>query len=856
MEETILLKHEIAILEDETMISSDLREHLQRLISKELPILTFNDIDGLNGIELKSGYAFIYILDINLGHKREREGLQAIHRIKEREQGDLSKVIVFTGYPNIKSECLNIGITPEHFIVKSDPSYEANLRLLVSLIKKILNAPGSDPNYLNGNPDDAPDPEFLAGFSPDSPDGEDRLNITPDVNAFASLLTNRHVEPPLSIGLFGDWGSGKSFFMTKLQERIKFLTERTYSADSPYLKKVAPIRFNAWHYMDTNLWASLVQRIFDELADFLGIPRDDEDKLQELFKEFKLTKDQREEAEKRKEEIQQTLRQKQELIDKLEKERQEKIEKLTGVNLSDIIKATLEDEKVKKQLNYAKEKLKLQTVLDSLEDIEAQLEEYNTTGKKLLKIWEEIKLKDAKFWLWLLLIILLPSVVIYVLHYFQKIGEIEKALGEIVTIAAGITACIGKIFLKARPYYDDLNKGISSLESARTRLRLIAEQHREADTRKIELLRHEIDMLSGQQLQAEKEKDRIEAQIRQIEDDIRSIEAGRGLANFIRKRLESQDYQRQLGIISLIRQDFQELSNRMAYKKDGDAKPVERIILFIDDLDRCKPDKVVEVLQAIHLILAFPLFVVVVGVDIRWVSQAIQEEYPVLRGKKVKVTEGFALSTRMSACPSPYDYLEKIFQIPYWLRPMDANGASLLINKMLEGELAQTAGQNVPVQQVLRVEPVPQSSTASTGSVTAIPVAEKITISREELQYIESISPLITTSPRAAKRFVNLLRFIKAHEAGPKTLEETKAAVFLLAVSVDRPADLESFNKWLKTSTSRSLSEHIKTNHQRASEELTGLLSTLEVLPSDALNVSTDWMKNFILLTSRFSFRY
>ncbi|MEZ5024500.1 MAG: P-loop NTPase fold protein [Chitinophagales bacterium] len=43
---------------------------------------------------------------------------------------------------------------------------------------------------------------------------------------------------------------------------------------------------------------------------------------------------------------------------------------------------------------------------------------------------------------------------------------------------------------------------------------------------------------------------------------------------------------------------------------------VERIVLYIDDLDRCPPKKVVEVLQAIHLILAFPLFVVVVGVDV------------------------------------------------------------------------------------------------------------------------------------------------------------------------------------------------------------------------------------------------
>ncbi len=35
---------------------------------------------------------------------------------------------------------------------------------------------------------------------------------------------------------------------------------------------------------------------------------------------------------------------------------------------------------------------------------------------------------------------------------------------------------------------------------------------------------------------------------------------------------------------------------------------VNRIVLYIDDLDRCEPDKVAKVLQAVHLLLAFPLF--------------------------------------------------------------------------------------------------------------------------------------------------------------------------------------------------------------------------------------------------------
>ncbi|MGH3928616.1 MAG: P-loop NTPase fold protein [Pseudonocardiaceae bacterium] len=42
----------------------------------------------------------------------------------------------------------------------------------------------------------------------------------------------------------------------------------------------------------------------------------------------------------------------------------------------------------------------------------------------------------------------------------------------------------------------------------------------------------------------------------------------------------------------------------------GDDLPqIDRIIIYIDDLDRCPPQRVVEMLEAIHLLLAVELFV-------------------------------------------------------------------------------------------------------------------------------------------------------------------------------------------------------------------------------------------------------
>ena len=103
--------------------------------------------------------------------------------------------------------------------------------------------------------------------------------------------------------------------------------------------------------------------------------------------------------------------------------------------------------------------------------------------------------------------------------------------------------------------------------------------------------------------------------------------------------------------------------------------PIERIILYIDDLDRCHPDKVVEVLQAVHLLLAFNLFNVVVGVDARWLERSLRRQYVGRPGSRAAGTpDPF----------SPQDYLEKIFQIPYALAPIDPTGFKNLIGGLVE----------------------------------------------------------------------------------------------------------------------------------------------------------------------------
>ena len=83
------------------------------------------------------------------------------------------------------------------------------------------------------------------------------------VSMLATIMARRDTPLPLSIGLFGEWGSGKSYFMGLLRDQIRVLAE---SRKDIYGGRIEQIGFNAWHYTDTNLWASLAHKIFDDLS--------------------------------------------------------------------------------------------------------------------------------------------------------------------------------------------------------------------------------------------------------------------------------------------------------------------------------------------------------------------------------------------------------------------------------------------------------------------------------------------------------------------------------------------------------------------------------------------------------------
>ena len=188
----------------------------------------------------------------------------------------------------------------------------------------------------------------------------------------------------------------------------------------------------------------------------------------------------------------------------------------------------------------------------------------------------------------------------------------------------------------------------------------------------------------------------------EAEREIDDIRRGRRLQSYIEERARAGDYRSQLGIVAQVRKDFTKLAElmdqaRLARQKPRakagetsadvaeleDLPPIDRIVLYIDDLDRCPTDRVVQVLEAVHLLLALPLFVVVVGVDSRWLMQSLRHHYAAqLRGPDAQAFT--RVEDRSYWESTPQNYLEKIFQIPFSIRGMDKTGFEQLMGKLFK----------------------------------------------------------------------------------------------------------------------------------------------------------------------------
>jgi hypothetical protein len=119
------------------------------------------------------------------------------------------------------------------------------------------------------------------------------------------------------------------------------------------------------------------------------------------------------------------------------------------------------------------------------------------------------------------------------------------------------------------------------------------------------------------------------------------------------------------------------------FKRFADDTDHARIIIFVDDLDRCLPAGTLDVLESMKLFFDLKGFVFVVGLDREVVEKSIDSRYLLENGSAEPVEAKH--SHNPPRLIKGADYLKKIFQVPFSLAPVSYSMLDDLFSAIQKG---------------------------------------------------------------------------------------------------------------------------------------------------------------------------
>lgn len=235
--------------------------------------------------------------------------------------------------------------------------------------------------------------------------------------------------------------------------------------------------------------------------------------------------------------------------------------------------------------------------------------------------------------------------------------------------------------------------------------------------------------------------------------------------------------------IKNFRNEFKDLLNK---------SKVENVVVFIDELDRCLPDTVLEVFEAMRLFLFVEGMSFVIGADERLIQYSIKSKYKEVPGNNLDIGK---------------EYLEKVIQYPLYIPQLtraEVNQylACLLLKQTLSDEkFKEILGivYTLTPDQDFSMDLISDKAPNLTENCK-----QEMTLAR---QISSVLAPSINGNPRQCKRFLNTLYMrLKLAEARNVILDKNILAKLMLAEyfnpeffkAVTKPENRELFKEFEK----------------------------------------------------------
>lgn len=185
--------------------------------------------------------------------------------------------------------------------------------------------------------------------------------------------------------------------------------------------------------------------------------------------------------------------------------------------------------------------------------------------------------------------------------------------------------------------------------------------------------------------------------------------------------------------IKQFREDFTKIIS------DGDYRSV---VVYIDDLDRCSPERIIQCLEAIKLFVNVDRTAFVIGADQRIIEHAIHERYKT--------------PLQQTTISSPYsDYLEKLIQLPYKLPKLSYSEQETYVTLLLCSKMENENLFPTIHRKYLEFREKDKHSKYGLDKIEKDNPEVNFSTTSGYLSIIPIMSSFLNGNPRQLKRFLN-----------------------------------------------------------------------------------------------------
>lgn len=188
---------------------------------------------------------------------------------------------------------------------------------------------------------------------------------------------------------------------------------------------------------------------------------------------------------------------------------------------------------------------------------------------------------------------------------------------------------------------------------------------------------------------------------------------------------------------------------------------IKHLVVFIDELDRCSPETILDIIEAMRLFLFAKGTSFVIGADQRLIEYAIKTKYKEVVGNNLDIGR---------------EYMEKVIQYPVNIPALDENEVEQYIScLLLEKELDKVEFTDV-LQTIKALKPLERFDYDYLSQKDSS-IAEKCKSSLYLSSQISSVlAKQINGNPRQCKRFLNTL-FMRLDMAKSRHIELKKSVM-------------------------------------------------------------------------------